>query len=240
MQMNRVVIAGYVSKTAGSAASPFRHSRGQCPGGRERPIRGWQRGNTGTHELAQPQFLRKACRCRPGAQEGRQHIRRWPDRAAAVHRARRQQAADGARDRSEPVSRDRARPTREQIGGHRPPEKMLPMDQRVRAPGLKMTGQLRANWTRADPVARGLGDQPARAGVRRRNTRSGARGGVGWVAVERLTIHADRPLRQDLLRVQRELGRILPGRARSPGCRLSADTEAVETARMAPSHWPNR
>jgi hypothetical protein len=69
----------------GSETSPFRPSRSPCPGGREHPIRGWRRRNAGTHELAQPQFLRKACRCRPSAEKGRQHIRRWSDQAAAVH-----------------------------------------------------------------------------------------------------------------------------------------------------------
>jgi len=56
MQMNRVVIAGYVSKTAEVKHLPSGPPVA-CPGGRERPIRGWQRGNTRTHQLAQPQFF---------------------------------------------------------------------------------------------------------------------------------------------------------------------------------------
>jgi len=43
MQMNRAVIAGICLEEGICTASPFRHSCGQCPRGRERPTRGWQR-----------------------------------------------------------------------------------------------------------------------------------------------------------------------------------------------------
>ena len=55
MQMNRVVIAGCVSKKPEMQHPPFRHSRGQCPGGRERPIRGCSgetREHTNWHSLS--------------------------------------------------------------------------------------------------------------------------------------------------------------------------------------------
>jgi hypothetical protein len=50
----------------------------------------------------------------------------YSDQATAVRRMRRQQAADGARDRSEPMSCDRARPTREQSGAIGRRKKLCP------------------------------------------------------------------------------------------------------------------
>src|SRR5215469_13735368 len=87
MQMNRVVIAAYVTKKSECRylASGTRVAHVRVGG--ELPIRGWQWRNTGTHELAQPQFLRKACRRRPGSREGRQRVRGLPDRAAPARSA---------------------------------------------------------------------------------------------------------------------------------------------------------
>ena len=128
--------------------SAFRHSGGQCPCGGELPIRGQQWRNTGTHELAQPQLLRKACRCRSGSREGRQRVRRWQDRAAAVA------PRDGSKPRTvheivvsqchviAPVRRG------EQIGGRGCRKKCCQWIAALSAPGLKMIGQLRANWAR--------------------------------------------------------------------------------------------
>ncbi len=54
MQMNRIVIADYVSKTAEA-----RHLLPALLRGRERPIRGWQQGNTGTHNSHSLSFYGK-------------------------------------------------------------------------------------------------------------------------------------------------------------------------------------
>jgi len=118
MQMNRVVIAGYVSKTAqvqrlpsGTAVANVRVGesvRYADGSGETRELTNW-------HSLS---FYGKRADVAQALKKGRQHIRRWPDRVAAVHCARRQQATDDARDRSEPVSRGRAPPTRDQSGGH--------------------------------------------------------------------------------------------------------------------------
>src|ERR1700674_4180948 len=118
MQMNRVVIAGYVSKTPEVRHLPsgtpvanvrvgesVRHADGS---GETRELTNW-------HSLS---FYGKLADVAQALNKGDNVYVDGPDRATTVHRARRQQAADGARDCCEPVSRDRAPPTREQSGGH--------------------------------------------------------------------------------------------------------------------------
>jgi hypothetical protein len=112
--MNRVLIAGYVSSRRKCCISP------PAPVAKVR-VGESVRHADGSGEIRNSRtstaFFTETLPISPNSQEGQQRIRRRPDRAATGHRTRGQQAADGTRDRGEPVSRDRARPTREQSGG---------------------------------------------------------------------------------------------------------------------------
>jgi single-strand DNA-binding protein len=116
MQMNRVVIAGCVSKAADvrhlPSGTPVAHVRvGETV--RYADDSGGKKELTNWHSLS---FYGKLADVAQALKKG-DNIYVDSDRAAAIHRTRRQQAANSARDRSDPVSRDRTRPKREQSGG---------------------------------------------------------------------------------------------------------------------------
>jgi single-stranded DNA-binding protein len=141
------VIAGYISKkpeVRHFPAGPPMASVRVCESVRFADGSG---GRTGTFELAQAQFFRKASRCRPDLEKGdniyadgqielRQFLTGNGSKPRTVH-----EIVVGQCSVSALVLRgNKAR--------NWPAERTRPMYHLVRRSGLKMTGQLRTNWNR--------------------------------------------------------------------------------------------
>lgn len=243
MQMNRVVIAGYVSKKPELRHLPCDSPVANARAGKS--VRyadgsGETREHTNWHsvsfygKLADAQPLKKGENVYVDDRiEQRKFTSRDDSKPRTVHEIVVSQCHLIAPSGAAPKRRTR------------PPKKTLLMDHRAHAPGLKMTGQLLTNWARQIQSHAGgtisllvltfgggvlaLALAAEWAGLRLNDSPSMPTGRRC-----RLASTSGPPPSPD------QAWSYFARRSPSRSCRSRADTEAVATARMAPSPWPNR